>query len=281
MIVYRQWLVWSAFGVLVASAPARADTDPVDVTNAVRSTGCGKTAGIDQPFQARQALDAAAQRIAGGDGLETAISDSDYRARRSASIHMRTKKGDADVARMLGQRFCDLVTDSSLRDIGAHRKRDEIWIVLAAPLALQGGKDASTVTARMLELVNETRSGGRSCGRRKFAAAGPLRRDAALERAALAHAQDMAAHSNLGHEGSDGGMPADRATRAGYTWRSVAENVAAGQTTADEVVATWLASPGHCENLMNPRYTDTGLAFAVAPASEKGIYWVQIFAAPE
>ena len=91
----------------------------------------------------------------------------------------------------------------------------------------------------------------------------------------------MAARNYIGHKGSDRSMPADRATRAGYAWVSIAENVAAGQTTADEVVSTWLASPGHCANLMNPRYSDTGVAYAVDPASEKGIYWAQVFAAPE
>jgi hypothetical protein len=50
---------------------------------------------------------------------------------------------------------------------------------------------------------------------------------------------------------------------------------------AAEVVNTWLASPGHCANLMNPRYSDMGVAYAVNPDSEKVIYWAQVFAAPE
>jgi uncharacterized protein YkwD len=91
----------------------------------------------------------------------------------------------------------------------------------------------------------------------------------------------MAARSYIGHQGSDRSTPAGRATRAGYTWVSIAENVAAGQTTAEEVVNTWLASPGHCANLMNPRYSEMGIAYAVNSASEKGIYWAQVFAAPE
>jgi uncharacterized protein YkwD len=76
-------------------------------------------------------------------------------------------------------------------------------------------------------------------------------------------------------------MPARRATRAGYSWASVAENVAGGQTTAEEVVKTWLASPGHCANLMNPRYSESGVARATDPDSEHVVYWVQVFAAPE
>ena len=64
---------------------------------------------------------------------------------------------------------------------------------------------------------------------------------------------------------------------AGYSWSTYGENVAAGQTTAEEVVATWLASSAHCETLMSPEYADTGVAHATNPNSDKGTYWVQIF----
>lgn len=69
-------------------------------------------------------------------------------------------------------------------------------------------------------------------------------------------------------------------TRAGYSWKAVAENVAAGQSTAEEAVRTWLESPGHCENLMSPGYSETGIAHAINREAEKGIYWVQVFATP-
>jgi uncharacterized protein YkwD len=57
--------------------------------------------------------------------------------------------------------------------------------------------------------------------------------------------------------------------------------VGTGQTTAEEVVNTWIESPGHCANLTNPRYTATDVAYAFNPACEKGIYCAQVFAAPE
>jgi len=81
--------------------------------------------------------------------------------------------------------------------------------------------------------------------------------------------------------GSDESRPAGRVTQAGYSWASVAENVAAGQTTAEEVVNTWLASPGHCANLMDPRYSESGVARATNPDSEQVVHWVQVFAAPD
>ena len=70
-------------------------------------------------------------------------------------------------------------------------------------------------------------------------------------------------------------------TRAGYRWRATGENIAAGQATADAVVAAWLDSPGHCTNIMGPQFTQMGVAFALAPSGNPGIYWAQVFGAPQ
>jgi uncharacterized protein YkwD len=276
--MYQKLIIGGALIVILAVAPARGVADLVDVANAIRSQGCGKLSAVGQPLRAQTQLDDAARRIARGGGLETATSGSGYRAKKSASIHIRTTKGDDGVSQILAQRFCEIVTDSNLREIGVYQRGEETWMVLAAPFSPPDPDDASAVSHRVLELINEARIQARRCGRKKFPATTPLKQVAALGSAALAHAQDMAAHSYIGHKGSDGSMPADRATRVNYTWSSVAENVAGGQTTAEEVVRTWLTSPGHCANLMSPRYSDTGVAYAVNPASKKGIYWVQVFA---
>ena len=89
----------------------------------------------------------------------------------------------------------------------------------------------------------------------------------------------MAQYSHFAHEGRDGSSAADRATRAGYNWKTVGENIAAGQTTPETVVEGWLKSPQHCANLMAPQFREMGVAFAVNNASEAGIYWVQLFGA--
>jgi uncharacterized protein YkwD len=60
----------------------------------------------------------------------------------------------------------------------------------------------------------------------------------------------------------------------------VGENIAAGQPTAEQVVAGWLKSAGHCANLMDPDFSEMGVAFAVAPQRGKAIYWAQLFATP-
>ena len=279
--MYPKSNICSALIVILAVAPVSGVADLADLANSIRSQGCGELSAVDWPLRSRMELDEAARRIAHGDTLETATSGSGYRAEKSASIHIRTAKGDDAIAQMLAQRFCGIVADSSLHEIGVFRAGEETWMVLATRFAPPAPEVARAVSHRVLELINEARRHTRSCGHEKFRATTPLKQAAALERAALAHAQDMAARSYIGHQGSDGSMPADRATRAGYVWVAIAENVAAGQTTAEKVANTWLASPGHCANLMNPRYSDTGVAFALNPAGEKGIYWAQVFAAPE
>lgn len=237
-------------------------------------------AGVEAPLRPNAALDDAARHLARGETLEEAVAGAGYRVKRSTFLQIRTDKGDARVAEILVQQFCEDVTEPAFQEIGVFRRGNETWFVLAQPFSPPGAADAPAVTRRVLELVNEARAQARRCGRKKFPAASPLGYSAVLERAALAHAQDMAAHGYMGHEGRDGSKPSDRVSRAGYDWRSVAENVAAGQTSAEEVVKTWLASSSHCASLMDGRYTETGVAYAVEPASERGIYWAQVFGRP-
>lgn len=70
----------------------------------------------------------------------------------------------------------------------------------------------------------------------------------------------MVAFDFVGHTGTDGSSAGDRATAAGYVWQSWGENVAAGQPTLAVVMAGWMASPGHCANIMRAGFRDIGLA---------------------
>jgi uncharacterized protein YkwD len=57
----------------------------------------------------------------------------------------------------------------------------------------------------------------------------------------------------------------------------VGENLASGVMTAEEVVNGWLHSPHHCANLMTGRFTEMGIAFAINPRTDSGVYWTQTF----
>jgi uncharacterized protein YkwD len=149
-----------------------------------------------------------------------------------------------------------------------------------APEPYAALRDPAAVAQRVFELVNAARAEARKCGRAQHAAAPPLMQSTALTAAASVHSVDMAEQGKASHEGSDGSDSGERITRTGYAWRGSGENVAAGQQSAEEVVAAWLDSPGHCDTLMEPNFVDTGIAFALAPGKNPSVYWTQVFAAP-
>jgi uncharacterized protein YkwD len=140
-------------------------------------------------------------------------------------------------------------------------------------------KSRATISARVVELVNAARSKGRKCGSEQFAAASALSVSKQLNEAAAGHARDMARKKFFEHRGSDGRQPKDRVLRAGYVPRLTGENIALGPESAEEVVAGWLASPGHCANIMDSRFHDIGVGLATGRKRGQ-IYWVQTFGAP-
>lgn len=159
-------------------------------------------------------------------------------------------------------------------------------VVAAAVLGTASASDAfvgrasrATVNARVVDLVNEARSHPRRCGRERFPAAPPLTVSRKLSEAAADHARDMARRKYFEHVSRDGSEPKDRVRRAGYQSRLTGENIALGPESAEEVVAGWLASPGHCENIMDARFRDIGVGLAVGKKRGQ-IYWVQNFGAP-
>jgi uncharacterized protein YkwD len=90
----------------------------------------------------------------------------------------------------------------------------------------------------------------------------------------------MAEHNYFEHEDLTGHTPADRVRAVGYREKLVGENIAFGPRTADEVVQGWLDSPGHCENIMDPRFVQMGIAYA-SGHTKRGLFWVQVFAQPK
>lgn len=123
---------------------------------------------------------------------------------------------------------------------------------------------------------------------RAKAGCGPLHVNGKLVAAAKAHARAMAEQNFFGHAGKDGSRFSSRIARQGYSYRTAAENIAAGQKSASQVVNSWLHSAGHRRNILNCRMTETGIAM-VYQADDRPIrgnpaplryYWVQVFAAP-
>lgn len=116
----------------------------------------------------------------------------------------------------------------------------------------------------------------------------PLRLNSKLTAAAKSHANAMAEQNFFGHAGKDGSKFSSRIKRQGYSYRTAAENIAAGHRTAMQAVQGWLKSAGHRRNILNCRMTETGIAMVYQPDDRpiRGnpaplrYYWVQVFAAP-
>jgi uncharacterized protein YkwD len=165
-----------------------------------------------------------------------------------------------------------------------------LWcLAAAAALALTSAATArdaavareskAAINARVVALVNAARSRGARCGSVRHPAVAPLEEIPELSKAATRHARDMARANYFEHRGRDGSQPKDRVLRAGYSPRLTGENIAFGPQSAEEVVAGWLASPGHCENIMDARFQHIGVGLAVGRGRGR-VYWVQNFGAP-
>ena len=63
---------------------------------------------------------------------------------------------------------------------------------------------------------------------------------------------------------------------AGITYSSAGENIAAGQSSPQNVMDSWMNSPGHRKNILNPDFEYIGVG--LARGGSNGIYWAQEFA---
>ncbi|WP_062261282.1 CAP domain-containing protein [Endozoicomonas arenosclerae] len=133
---------------------------------------------------------------------------------------------------------------------------------------------------QMLTAVNAIRSKPQVCGTTPMSAVGKLRWSHSLEAAAFKHSTDMASRDFMDHTGSDGSQPDQRIEAQGYLWSFYGENVAAGQSSVDEVLKTWMSSEGHCKNIMSPKVIEMGASYVEEAFSGYGIYWTQVFAKP-
>ncbi|GMF12233.1 unnamed protein product [Phytophthora lilii] len=98
-----------------------------------------------------------------------------------------------------------------------------------------------------------------------------------LQSSAQGHSNDMAKHDFMSHTGSDGSSMSERITDSGYSWTSIAENVAAGQTDVEAVMTAWMNSPGHKANILSTKVTMFGCAYAYNADSTYHHYWTQDF----
>jgi uncharacterized protein YkwD len=262
--------------------PVLARADMLSVLSAARASCASGTQrqSSPSPLHEDERLDRAAGELARGATLARAMTHGTYRATHSAAIDVSGRLDDASVSRALITHYCSTLNNPRLRDVGIARTSGSLFIVLAEPLAVPRERDASAIDARILTDVNAARAAGRRCGGRYYPPAPPLTPDPVLAAAALDYSRTMARTGHFDHIGLDGSTPHTRVVASGYRAALVGENIAAGELSPEDAVSGWLASPGHCRNIMNPRFRDTGIGFAVNLAQHQAVYWTQEFAAP-
>lgn len=103
----------------------------------------------------------------------------------------------------------------------------------------------------------------------------PVARDARLDAAALGHSEDMVRRTYFDHVSPEGEGPDGRASRAGYPFRSLYENIALGHQTAREAMTGWMGSEDHCRGVLAPDVADMGVGRA--GPGRYGPAWTQMF----
>ncbi len=127
-----------------------------------------------------------------------------------------------------------------------------------------------------LRRINAARAAGHRCGWRTMPPAPPLRWQPTLQSIAAGHSRDMAQRNYFDHSSPEGRGVAQRASAARYKYRLVGENLAGGDRDIAGAVRGWLDSPAHCENLMNPKFVEVGVACVGRRGSQWGTYWTMV-----
>lgn len=133
-----------------------------------------------------------------------------------------------------------------------------------------GAPGATVNKTTLLQLVNDIRQAGCTCGSTVMPPVPPVAWNDLLATAAFNHSSDMNTNDYFSHTGVNGSSAGDRITAVGYNWRAYGENIARGYSTEQAVMDGWIKSEGHCKNIMSSLFKEMGVA-------RVGNYWTQEF----
>jgi uncharacterized protein YkwD len=123
---------------------------------------------------------------------------------------------------------------------------------------------------RVFDLINERR---REKGLR------PLSWNSKVADVARVHSGEMALYDYFSHTGLDGHLVDKRAIDHGLDkWSAIGENIAylrGYDDPAEYAVERWMLSPSHRDNLLDPRWRETGIGLAVA--RDGTFFFTQVF----
>jgi Cysteine-rich secretory protein family len=103
-----------------------------------------------------------------------------------------------------------------------------------------------------------------------------------LDAAAQEKANDMVANNYFAHTSPSGISPWYWFTNVGYSFEDAGENLAVNFADSLDVTNAWLASPDHRANILDPQFTQIGMATAQGTYDgSPAIYVVELFGTPE
>lgn len=219
-------------------------------------------------------------RLGKGSQLQSMLQQAGYQAAGVQALAFSGPTNAGLAMRMIKDRYCSALLDPDVSDIGVRQDGNTWQIILAQPLLDDDLGDWREAGKAVLAQVNEARRSPRRCGATEYEAAPALQWNAKLAAAAIKHSKDMAQQGYFSHTGKDGRQVDSRASDQGYQFSHIGENIAAGQGAVEQVMAGWLASPGHCANIMEPSYTEMGAAYVLNTDGEVPILWTQVFGTP-
>lgn len=134
---------------------------------------------------------------------------------------------------------------------------------------IPSNQDVVAIETEVVKLVNIQRA---------KAGLKPMKQNWQLSRVARYKSQDMINKNYFSHQSPTYGSPFNMMESFGLRFSSAGENIAMGQRTPAEVMNSWMNSPGHRANIMNPSYTEIGVGLA---KNKNGTcYWTQMFMRP-
>ena len=169
------------------------------------------------------------------------------------------------------QSWTSIVRDTLTKLINSYSMTasTQAWTGTAALGGVTTGQVAEdhTFEARVIQLVNAERA--------QFGLPA-LGYNGQLDAAAEFHNTNQARTGTMSHDQIGDGDPGSRirATGFGGSW---GENVAVGQTTPEQVVREWMASPGHRANILRPEFRQIGVSYTVGANGR--MFWAQEFGA--
>ena len=126
-----------------------------------------------------------------------------------------------------------------------------VTLLITSMFVFNAFAQTGTTDSTILNLTNNTRSKDNLK---------PLSENETLKKAAYAKAQDMFKNQYFEHTSPAGKTPWEFINKAGYDYAYAGENLAIDFDNIETTHIAWMGSPAHKANILNPNYSEIGVA---------------------